>query len=121
MSAQTSHLHSAAISDKMVARGYKTVQPSPLFHLSSMPLLTRPETRASVHSWWSDSNPSLKGPTINLHAAAKPLLRFMHQRQALEFIRKNKDTPLSTTVDIYMSYLPYVCSFEVHCLSSLPI
>jgi hypothetical protein len=63
----------------------------------------------SIHSWWSDSNPLLQGPTINLHAAAKPLMRFMYRRQALEFIRKNKGTRLSTTLlEIYSSYFPYV-------------
>jgi hypothetical protein len=84
-----------------------------------MPPLTRQETRVSVRSWWSDSNPLLNGPTINLHAAAKPLMRFMHQRQALELINKNLNSPLSTTmVEIYLSYLPYVFT-KVHCLSSL--
>jgi hypothetical protein len=49
------------------------------------------------------------GPTINLHAAAKRLIKLMYHRQALEFIRKNKGYILSTaTVEIYMSYLPYV-------------
>jgi hypothetical protein len=43
---------------------------------------------------------------INLHAAAKPLMRWMYDRQAMEFIRKNKGHVLSTvTVEIYMSYL----------------
>jgi hypothetical protein len=63
----------------------------------------------SVLSWWSESNPFLKGPTINLHAVAKPLMRWMYHCQALEFIRKNKGHALSTaTVEIYMSYFLYV-------------
>jgi hypothetical protein len=38
---------------------------------------------------------------------AKPLMRWMYHRQALEFIRKNKGSPLSTEiVQIYASYLP---------------
>jgi hypothetical protein len=74
-----------------------------------MPPLTRQETRTSVFSWWSDRNPLLKGPTINLHAVAKPLMKFMYHRQALDFIRKNEDSPISaTTLEIYASYFPYV-------------
>ncbi|KAJ6517129.1 armadillo-type protein [Mycena vulgaris] len=69
--------------------------------LSSPRQHPRPE---SVHSWWSDSNPM--GPNINLHAATKPLLRRMHDRQALGLIRKNRGTPLSSRdVEIYTSYL----------------
>jgi hypothetical protein len=72
-----------------------------------MPPLARTDTRASVHSWWSDSNPLLKGPTINLHAVAKPLMKRMYHRQAKEFIGKNRGNPLSTeTVEIYSSYFP---------------
>jgi hypothetical protein len=70
-----------------------------------MPPLTRQETRTSIFSWWSNSNPLLKGPTINLHAAAKPLMKFMFHRQALEFIRQNKGSPLlETTLEIYALY-----------------
>jgi hypothetical protein len=86
-------------------------------HLSLMPPLTRQDTRTSVFSWRSDSNPLLKGPTINLHAVAKPLMKFMYHRQALalEFIGKNQDSPLSMTkLEIYSSYFPYVCT-RVHC------
>ncbi|KAJ7850003.1 hypothetical protein B0H14DRAFT_2582206 [Mycena olivaceomarginata] len=69
----------------------------------------RQHTRTSTHSWWSDSNSLLVyGPTINLHAAAKPLLRFMYRRQAVGIIRGNRDSPLSTTIlEIYSSYLPW--------------
>ncbi|KAJ7276002.1 hypothetical protein C8J57DRAFT_1590312 [Mycena rebaudengoi] len=71
-----------------------------------MPLLTRQQTFGSVHSWWSDRNPNLRGPTINLHAAAKPLMKFLYDRQALDFIRNNRGIPLSAIGwDIYGSYL----------------
>ncbi|KAJ7641950.1 hypothetical protein FB45DRAFT_863020 [Roridomyces roridus] len=65
------------------------------------------QSRASLVSWWSDSNPALKyGPTINLHTLAKPLLRLMYHRQALEYIRVNKDMPLTEAMlDILSSYL----------------
>jgi hypothetical protein len=40
---------------------------------------------------------------------AKPLMKLMYHRQALEIIRKNENKRLSTEmVEIYMSYLPYV-------------
>ncbi|KAJ7476535.1 hypothetical protein FB451DRAFT_1243493 [Mycena latifolia] len=68
--------------------------------------LTRQPTPASVHSYWSDRN--LPGPTINLHAAAKPLMRFMYHRDALEFIRKTRSAQLSSEdMQIYSSYLTY--------------
>ncbi|KAF7360360.1 hypothetical protein MVEN_00765700 [Mycena venus] len=73
-----------------------------------MPPLTRQDTRPSIHSWWSDSNPGLRGPTINLHAAAKPLMKLMYHRQVLEFIKKNRGSPLSTTaLEKYSSYFPW--------------
>ncbi|KAF8192741.1 hypothetical protein K438DRAFT_855903 [Mycena galopus ATCC 62051] len=54
-------------------------------------LLARQESRPSIYSWWSDSNPGLRGPTINLHAAAKPLC-----------------SPLSAAMlEIYSSYFPW--------------
>ncbi|KAF7350420.1 hypothetical protein MVEN_01347000 [Mycena venus] len=70
------------------------------------PLYTR---SLSLHSWWSDSNSALVyGPTINLHAAAKPLMRLMYHRQALALIRKNRGKPLSgTTLEIYTSYFQW--------------
>ncbi|KAJ7461935.1 hypothetical protein FB451DRAFT_475899 [Mycena latifolia] len=65
---------------------------------------TRQPSLGSVLSWWSDSNPP--GPTISLHAAAKPLMRAMYHRQALAFIKKNSGIPLSKeTLEIYSSYL----------------
>ncbi|KAJ7830061.1 armadillo-type protein [Mycena olivaceomarginata] len=74
-----------------------------------MPPLTRQESRASIYSWWSDSNSLLlHGPTINLHAAAKPLMRVMYYRQALDIIRKNRGSPLTTAIlETYASYLPW--------------
>ncbi|KAJ7257953.1 armadillo-type protein [Mycena haematopus] len=73
-----------------------------------MPTLSRQESRPSIHSWWSDSNPGLWGPTINLHTAAKPLSKFLHHRQALDIMRKNRDSPLSTPMlDMYSSYFPW--------------
>ncbi|KAJ7443564.1 armadillo-type protein [Mycena latifolia] len=81
-----------------------------LFPLSSAPTmhhpLTRQRTRGSLYSWWSDRNPP--GPTIDLHAIAKPLMRFMYRRDVLAFITKNRGAPLSQeAMDIYSSYLAY--------------
>ncbi|KAJ7270502.1 armadillo-type protein [Mycena rebaudengoi] len=76
-----------------------------------MPPFTRQKTLESLASWWSDSNPP--GATLNLHAATKPLMRLLYERQALDFLRKNNAIPLSSqTVPIYLSYLswPYVSS-----------
>ncbi|KAJ7926258.1 armadillo-type protein [Mycena leptocephala] len=66
----------------------------------------RSPTRQSIHSWWSDSNPV--GATISLHAAAKPLMSLLYQRQARGFIKSNQGTLLSKTiVDVYFSYLAF--------------
>ncbi|KAJ7494150.1 armadillo-type protein [Mycena latifolia] len=71
-----------------------------------MPPLTRQQTYQSILSCWSDSNPS--GATINLHAAAKPLMRLMYHRQALGFVKRNRGVALSReTVEIYLSYVLY--------------
>ncbi|KAJ7254609.1 armadillo-type protein [Mycena rebaudengoi] len=71
-----------------------------------MPPLTRQDTLESLRSWWSDSNPNLRGPTINLHAAAKPFMRLLYDRQALEFIGKIDGISLSAmNAEIYGSYL----------------
>ncbi|KAJ7880296.1 hypothetical protein B0H14DRAFT_1571852 [Mycena olivaceomarginata] len=74
-----------------------------------MPPLNRQDSRLSIHSWWSDSNSLLVyGPTINLHAAAKPLMRLMYHRQALNIIRNNLGVPLTTTMlETYSSYFPW--------------
>ncbi|KAJ7849195.1 hypothetical protein B0H13DRAFT_2361410 [Mycena leptocephala] len=66
----------------------------------------RPQTSQSVHSWWSDSRSI--GATISIHAVAKPLMRLMYHRQAMNFIRKNLGTPLSAHImDVYSRYLAY--------------
>ncbi|KAJ7866151.1 armadillo-type protein [Mycena leptocephala] len=67
---------------------------------------TRPRTPESIHSWWSDSNPV--GPTISIHAVAKPLMRLMYHEQVRSFIKRNHGTLLSrATLEIYFSYLVY--------------
>ncbi|KAJ7494103.1 hypothetical protein FB451DRAFT_451181 [Mycena latifolia] len=69
-----------------------------------MPPLTRQRTLESILSWWSDSN--TPGPTINLHAATKPLMRLMYHRQALGFMKQNRGVALSReAVETYSSYL----------------
>ncbi|KAK7057946.1 hypothetical protein R3P38DRAFT_1190299 [Favolaschia claudopus] len=66
----------------------------------------RPPTPDSVHSWWSGSNSI--GPTISIHAAAKPLMRLMYHRQVRSFIKRNQDTRLSPELmEICLSYLAY--------------
>ncbi|KAJ7830063.1 armadillo-type protein [Mycena olivaceomarginata] len=74
-----------------------------------MPPLTRQDSRPSIYSWWSDSNSLLvHGPTINLHAAAKPLMRLMYYRQALDIIRQNRGSPLTGTIlETYSLYFPW--------------
>ncbi|KAJ6522677.1 armadillo-type protein [Mycena vulgaris] len=68
--------------------------------------LTRQQTLESVRSWWSDSNPT--GPNINLHALAKPLMKLMYHRQALDYIAEHRFTPLSRgDMEIYASYLGF--------------
>ncbi|KAJ7493052.1 armadillo-type protein [Mycena galericulata] len=71
-------------------------------------MASKTQTPASIHSWWSDSNPGLQGATINLHTLTKPLMRLMYHRQALGFIQRNGDTPLSSKIlEIYSTYLLY--------------
>ncbi|KAF7356892.1 hypothetical protein MVEN_01025000 [Mycena venus] len=72
-----------------------------------MSYLAHQESRVSLISWWSDSNPGLQGPTINLHTVAKPLMKWMYYRQAVDIIKKHRGRPLSVeTLEIYSSYLP---------------
>ncbi|KAJ7636727.1 hypothetical protein FB45DRAFT_1056026 [Roridomyces roridus] len=80
---------------------------SPSSFSHPMPTLERQFSLNSIHSWWSDSNPLLQGPTINIHALAKPLMKRMYHRQALAFIAKDTPgQPLSREmIDIYTSYL----------------
>ncbi|KAJ7248684.1 hypothetical protein C8J57DRAFT_1724123 [Mycena rebaudengoi] len=69
-----------------------------------MPPLTRERSLETLRSWWSDRN--RPGATINLHAAAKPLMRLMYHRQALSLIKDNATIPLSPmAAEIYLSYL----------------
>ncbi|KAJ7476485.1 armadillo-type protein [Mycena latifolia] len=83
---------------------YQMRSPTPALTRPSMPSLTRQRTLESIRSWWSDSNPP--GPTIDLHAAAKPLMRLMYHRQAMEFVKKNRSAPLSPEVlGIYADYV----------------
>ncbi|KAJ7633209.1 hypothetical protein FB45DRAFT_523675 [Roridomyces roridus] len=64
------------------------------------------QSRVSLFSWWSDSNPGLNGPTVNLHTITKPLLRLMYHRQAIEYILVNDDKALTQAMlDIFSSYL----------------
>ncbi|KAF7343370.1 hypothetical protein MVEN_01769300 [Mycena venus] len=82
--------------------------PSRVLPSPSMNPLARQDSRPSFISWWSDSNPGLPGPTINLHAMAKPLMRRMYHCQALIFIKKNSGSRLSKDVlETYSSYLPW--------------
>ncbi|KAJ6517013.1 armadillo-type protein [Mycena vulgaris] len=71
-----------------------------------MSSLARQRTLESVRSWWSDSNPT--GPNINLHALAKPLMKFMYHRQALDYIAEHDGKSLSRDdMEIYASYLEF--------------
>ncbi|KAJ6502792.1 hypothetical protein C8R47DRAFT_216129 [Mycena vitilis] len=66
--------------------------------------LARQRSRSSILSWWSDSKPP--GATVNLHAIAKPLMRFMYHRQALGFIKNNAHGTLSSDLlKVYSVYL----------------
>ncbi|KAJ7018920.1 hypothetical protein C8F04DRAFT_1198330 [Mycena alexandri] len=75
-----------------------------------MPPLTHSNTAQSTHSWWSDRNPA--GPTISIHATAKPLMRIMYHSQARTFIRRNHNVAVSPAVmDVYLGYLAYEARF----------
>ncbi|KAK7057927.1 hypothetical protein R3P38DRAFT_2843688 [Favolaschia claudopus] len=81
-------------------------QSKPISTSSAMNSPTRPPRPESVHSWWSDSNSI--GPTISIHAAAKPLIRLMYHRQVRSFIKRNQETRLSAEhMEICLSYLAY--------------
>ncbi|KAF7291243.1 hypothetical protein MIND_01268000 [Mycena indigotica] len=76
-----------------------------------MPPLSRVLSAPSVHSWWSDSNPT--GASLNLHAAAKPLLRFMYANEVFKLMEAHPSWATALTdniLNIYLSYLgsPYV-------------
>ncbi|KAJ6580906.1 hypothetical protein B0H19DRAFT_487893 [Mycena capillaripes] len=72
----------------------------------SMQPLTRQETHSSTLSWWSDKNPGLQPPSINLHAVAKPLMKLLYHRQAMAFIKRNHTSPLSS--EIMATYSRYL-------------
>ncbi|KAJ7208877.1 armadillo-type protein [Mycena pura] len=75
---------------------------------SSMPPLDRQPTHTSIHSWWSDSNPGLQGPTMNIHAVTKPLMKLMYHQQAQRFIQRDSGAPLSNVaLEAYSTYLTY--------------
>ncbi|KAF7312881.1 hypothetical protein MKEN_00972400 [Mycena kentingensis (nom. inval.)] len=63
-------------------------------------------SRPSTLSWWSDSN--TVGPTISLHAAAKPLMHLLHLQQARALIAARAGTDLDQrTMETYAIYLSY--------------
>ncbi|KAJ7622206.1 hypothetical protein FB45DRAFT_122826 [Roridomyces roridus] len=75
-----------------------------------MPPLECQLSRTSIYSWWSDGNPMLSsGPTINIHAMAKPLMRRMYHRQALAYIAQDGHGKALSgeTVEMYSSYLSF--------------
>ncbi|KAJ7253814.1 hypothetical protein C8J57DRAFT_1658841 [Mycena rebaudengoi] len=68
-----------------------------------MPPLTRQQTLESLRSWWSDSNPNLRGPTINLHAASKPLMKLLMRRsmEAIYYANVSVSTKRAILGDLY--------------------
>ncbi|KAJ7086560.1 hypothetical protein C8R44DRAFT_37112 [Mycena epipterygia] len=90
---------------------YPGGNPTLLSPSSYMPPFTRHLTLGSIHSWWSDRNPP--GPTMDLHAASKPFMKFLYRRQVLDFIKRNDlksidSPPLSNeTLQIYSDYLAF--------------
>ncbi|KAK7016347.1 hypothetical protein R3P38DRAFT_1402892 [Favolaschia claudopus] len=86
------------------------MKPFPMEPFETMNPLAKP-SRVSISSWWSDSTlaPSVhNSATINLHAAAKPLLKFLYHRQVISMIRKHRGQALSVeALEIYASYLPW--------------
>ncbi|KAF7311347.1 hypothetical protein MKEN_01036400 [Mycena kentingensis (nom. inval.)] len=64
----------------------------------------------SLHSNWSDNNPP--AATFSLHAAAKPLMKLLFHRQALEYVAAHREVPLDNEqgpiiVDVLLSYIRY--------------
>ncbi|KAJ7487903.1 armadillo-type protein [Mycena latifolia] len=68
-----------------------------------------PPRPASVHSWWSDSNPP--GATISLHPMASRLSKLLHHRQVTALLKPYKSQPLS--IDAIQDLLPYLNSKEI--------
>ncbi|KAJ7641917.1 hypothetical protein FB45DRAFT_363360 [Roridomyces roridus] len=90
------------ISSRLQCTRLSSPPPRPTLFMQSL----ASESCASLVSWWSDSNPGLNGPTINLHTLTKPLQRFMYHRQALGYIKAGTTVPLTeATLDVYFSYL----------------
>ncbi|KAJ7079836.1 hypothetical protein C8R44DRAFT_754534 [Mycena epipterygia] len=91
-----------------VSRGHVTVEERG-YTIPSTAAGYTARTLESLRSWWSDSNPLVtRGPTVNLHAASKPLMRLLYHRQVLSFIKWNQDTPLSEEMlQICSDYLAY--------------
>ncbi|KAJ7224886.1 armadillo-type protein [Mycena rebaudengoi] len=76
-----------------------------------MPRLARQPTRESYFSYWSDSNSRRIANPI--HAAAKPLTKFMYHLDVRNFIKRQRGIPLSAeTMEIYSSYLG--CEYVAH-------
>ncbi|KAJ7737354.1 hypothetical protein B0H16DRAFT_1572277 [Mycena metata] len=71
-----------------------------------MSQLRRWSTPQSIHSHWSDSA-SIR-PSFPIHALAKPLSKFMYQRQATGIIAENAGSPLSAeTAEVLATYLTF--------------
>ncbi|KAJ7885425.1 hypothetical protein B0H13DRAFT_2343194 [Mycena leptocephala] len=63
----------------------------------------QPQRPQSIYSVWSDSKSI--GATISIHAGAKPLIRLLYHRQSLNFMEKNRSSPLSAQVmDTFSRY-----------------
>ncbi|KAJ7061155.1 hypothetical protein C8F01DRAFT_1369386 [Mycena amicta] len=67
----------------------------------------RPPTVYSTHSWWSDANSV--GATFSLHAVAKPLLAYLHHREARKLLATLGDvaTPSALDMKVLSSYLAF--------------
>ncbi|KAF7288898.1 hypothetical protein MIND_01405800 [Mycena indigotica] len=68
-----------------------------------MPPLARSATIPSIHSNWSAAG---GGASINIHAIAKPLMRFMYDREVKKLIAAHGDHDLTRDMlDAFLSYL----------------
>nr|GAT46564.1 predicted protein [Mycena chlorophos] len=71
-----------------------------------MSLAQKAPSVRSIHSWWSDRNTI--GPTVSLHAAAKPLVAFMYHRQARRLILgRGSGALMATEMNILATYLSF--------------
>ncbi|KAF7347343.1 hypothetical protein MVEN_01490000 [Mycena venus] len=90
---------------RALASSYE-LSPRPLEAYTEIVSLLSDNNIQSLYSWWSDSNPP--GPTMSIHAAAKPLMRLMYHEQVRSFIRRNRGFAISTaTMEICFSYLAF--------------